>query len=137
MNKVEEVISYVITYCSSNPRLSKYFPTEVTEDGTPIRNKESTLYELRIFDDDSGSSEGDEDDSPLFALAALERDKHIGDFGTDTVALCKVKGYDKLLSMLSKSKRIQIKHRGRQRSRTDKSARDAYRIRCKSQFFIM
>lgn len=87
LHTVEEVIRHVISTCLGNRELRiKFFdPFGSGSTYRAILNQE--LYEMRLLDDDE-----DEGYLPLYDIAALSNGKCIGEFGADSLALCRKKG---------------------------------------------
>ena len=107
-HKVGEIIRHIITMCTMNQKLNETFLREASNGtGTtaidhPRQFKDPSLYELRLLDED----DDDEYYLPLYEIAPLERCKQIGEFGTDSVAFCKVKEFAKTLRKLSAQSKI-------------------------------
>ncbi len=91
---VEDVIKHIIALCTHPPVRKSFVPEALG--GQPIEKfKSSTLYELRLLeeDDDEGFYY-----APLYDIGPLDRQKFIGEIATDGVAMCRVKDFYKRIS---------------------------------------
>ena len=98
MRKVDEIIRHVIAVCTMNAKFYRELNSGSREDPESRKCEDPCLYELRLVEEDD-----DDGYLPSFDIAALERAKPIGDFGTNEVAFCRIKTYHQTLKLLTES----------------------------------
>lgn len=76
---VEEVIKQI---------MSKYSDTSLSKEKPLAFPDNPDAYELRLLEDDS-----EEYYMPLYEIAALDKEKKIGEFDLDMIAFCQVRNY--------------------------------------------